>query len=294
MPNQLQYTKAPDIPPAMAALAQIASQALEDMLGNQQAGEQLQPNLSGKAVELIQNRLDMQVFIYMSNMAKAMKRCGEIWLSMKKATVTEQSRRMKVVDAAGKSSSVMMNQPMYDKTTGRVQMQNDLSKANFDVTPNVGPSSSSKRSATVRVLSAMLATTQDPATAAILNGLIMMNMDGEGLEDARDYFRKQLVQQGVIKPTPEEAQQMQAQQQAAAQQPPDANTQYLQAAAQQADAEAAQARAKTIDTIADAGLKDAQKAKTYAETMATHMNAHVNALSSLHDMVNTPPSPTLQ
>jgi hypothetical protein len=78
------YTKAPNIPPAVAALMQIAQQALSDLLGNQEAGEQLQPNMSGKAVELIQTRLDMQVFIYMSNFAKAMKRCGEIWLDMKK------------------------------------------------------------------------------------------------------------------------------------------------------------------------------------------------------------------
>lgn len=292
MPNQLQYTKAPDVPPAMAALAQIANQALEDMLGNQEAGEQLQPNLSGKAVELIQNRLDMQVFIYMSNMAKAMKRCGQIWLSMKRDTVTEQSRRMKVVDAAGKSSSVMMNQPMYDHASGRVKMKNDLSKANFDVTPNVGPSSSSKRSATVRVLSAMLANTQDPNTAAVLNGLIMMNMEGEGLEDARDYFRKQLVQQGVVKPTPEEAQQLQAEQQQASQQPPNANDQYLLAAADQAQADAAQARAKTVDTVADAGLKDAQRALAYAQAMSEHMDSHVNAVSALHDMLTAPaPAP---
>jgi hypothetical protein len=290
MPNQLQYTKAPDVPPAMAALAQIAGQALEDMLGNQQAGEQLQPNLSGKAVELIQNRLDMQVFIYMSNLAKAMKRGGQIWLSMKKDIVTEESRRMKTVDSAGNASSVVMNQPVMQD--GKITMKNDLSKANFDVNVNVGPSSSSKRSATVRVLSAMSATVQDPATAAILNGLIMMNMEGEGLEDARDFFRRQLVQQGVIKPTPEEAQELQAQQQAASQQPPDAQTQYLLSVAQQAQADAAQARAKTVDTIADAGLKQAQKAKAYAEAMATHMGAHVNAVSAFHDMAMASQQPS--
>jgi hypothetical protein len=285
MPNQLQYTKAPNVPPAMAALAEIAGQALEDMLGNQQAGEQLQPNLSGKAVELIQNRLDMQVFIYMSNLAKAMKRCGEIWLSMKRDIVSEQSRRMKVVDAAGKSSSVVMNQPHFDAQTGRTLLRNDLSKASFDVNVDVGPSSSSRRSATVRVLSALAANTQDPQTLAILNGLIMMNMEGEGLEDAREYFRSQLVKQGVIKPTPEEAQQLQ---QEAANQPPDPNAQYLLAAAEQASADAAQARAKTVDTIADAGLKHAQQAKTYAEAYAAHSKAHVDMATAFHEISQPP------
>jgi hypothetical protein len=89
------YTKAPNIPPAMAALVQIASQALEDLLGNQSAGEQVQPNISGKAVELIQTRLDMQTFIYMSNMAKFCKRVGEVWLSMAKEIYVEDERQMK-------------------------------------------------------------------------------------------------------------------------------------------------------------------------------------------------------
>src|SRR3990167_6528682 len=75
------YTKPPQIPQALAALLQITEQDMQDLLGNQQAGEELQPNISGKAVELVQNKLDMQTFIYMSNMSKAVKRSGEIWLS---------------------------------------------------------------------------------------------------------------------------------------------------------------------------------------------------------------------
>jgi len=34
----------------------------------------------GKAIELIQDKLDMQTYIYMSNFAKAMRRSGENWL----------------------------------------------------------------------------------------------------------------------------------------------------------------------------------------------------------------------
>ena len=50
------YTRAPQIPPAMAALLQITEVDMQDLLGKQEAGEDMQPNLSGKAVELIQNR----------------------------------------------------------------------------------------------------------------------------------------------------------------------------------------------------------------------------------------------
>ena len=125
------YTKAPNIPPAMAALAQIAGTALQDLLGNQQQGEQLQPNVSGKAVELIQNRLDMQVFIYMSNFAKAMKRAGEIWLGMMRDIVVEEARRMKTVDTSGNAGSVVLNEPAVDEKTGRVVVRNDISRAKW-------------------------------------------------------------------------------------------------------------------------------------------------------------------
>lgn len=276
------YTKAPNIPPAMAALVQIASQSLDDLLGNQQAGEQLQPNLSGKAVELIQNRLDMQVFIYMSNLAKSMKRSGEIWLSMMKDIVVEEGRRMKTVDANGEASSVVMNLPVYDPETAEEQVENDLTQANFEVDVDVGPSSSSRRAATVRSIIGMMQLTQDPQTLSVLNGLAMMNMDGEGISDARDYFRAKLVRMGVVKPSEEEKAELAAE---AANAKPDPQSQYLMAAAEEAAANAAQGRAKTVQAIADADLKRAQTAKTMAETMGEHNAQQIASAQALQNIL---------
>ena len=76
------YTKSPAIPPAMAALLQLTEQDMAEILGNNQQADKMVSNISGKAVEMIQQRLDMQTFIYMSNFAKGMQRCGESWLSM--------------------------------------------------------------------------------------------------------------------------------------------------------------------------------------------------------------------
>lgn len=271
-PNQLQYTKAPNIPPAVATLTQIATQALEDMLGNQQAGEQIQPNLSGKAVELIQNRLDMQVFIYMSNFAKTHKRLGEVWLSMMKDIAVEDSRSMKTLSDTGEVGSVTLNQPMIDKDGSQI-IANDIGNANYEVDVDVGPSSVSKRAATVRAITGILQMTQDPATQQILLASAMMNMDGEGLDDIRAYYRRMLVQQGVVKPTPEEQQEME---QSQANQQPDPQSQYLLAAADQAQADAAGARAKTVDTIAAAHLKQAQTVKTLAEAHGLPMQHVAN------------------
>lgn len=279
------YTKAPNVPPAMAALAQIAEQALQDLLGRQEQGEQLQPNLSGKAVELIQNRLDMQVYIYMSNFAKAHKRAGEVWLSMMKDIAAEESERRKTVDAEGEPGQVVLNQPFIDPETDEQYIENDMSAANFDVWVDVGPSSSSRRAATVRALTGMMQVTQDPETLSVLNGLAMMNMEGEGLSDVRPYFRKKMLRMGVVKPTDEEAKELQAE---AANAQPDPQAAALLGMAEEAQADAAAARAKTVQSIADADLKRAQTAKTYAEVMGEHNDQLIASVQALQGIMNPP------
>lgn len=261
------YTKAPEIPPALAALLQITELDMQDLLGNAQAGEQIRSNISEKAVELVQNSLGMQTFIYMSNMAKSMKRSGEIWLSMSKDVLVEEGRRMKTVSQQGDVGSVELLKPMMtDK--GKV-LENDLSQAKFDVAVEVGPSSSSKKSSTMRQIIEMMKIATDPETLQVLGAMAMMNMEGEGVDEAAGFFRKKLVSMGVVEPTEEEAKDL-AEAQANAQ--PDANTVYLQAAAQEAEAKAVKARADTISTIADAKKTEVETLKIAQEIDASQQD----------------------
>jgi hypothetical protein len=255
------YTRSPAVPPALAGLLQITEQDMQDILGNQGGAEKIVSNISGKAVEMIQQRLDMQTFIYMSNFAKAMKRCGEVWLSMAKDIYIEEGRKMKVITSDGETDMVELMQPTVDES-GRVVMLNDLSQANFDVDVDVGPSSSSKRAATVQALTGMLAITQDPETQQVLQSMAMMNMEGEGIWEVRDFFRKKLVRMGVVAPTEAEMEEMMVELQG---QPQDPNAVFLQAAAEEAVAKAARARADTVETIAEAEYKRAKTAETLSK-----------------------------
>lgn len=252
MPGPVAYTKAPSIPQALAALMQLIDIDLQDLLGNAQAGEEMQPNISGKVVELIQNRLDMQTFIYMSNFAKGVQQGGEIWLSMARDLYVEEGRKMKSLSPDGATGSVTLMQPAVDPDTKELVALNDLTEASFDVNVDVGPSSTSRRSSTVRQLTALLQVTQDPETRSVLEAMVLMNMEGEGMEDSRAYFRQKLVKLGVVKPTEEESQELQ---QAAANAPPDPNALFLQASAKKALADAAAAEAKVGNTHADTIVK---------------------------------------
>ena len=268
------YTKSAQIPPAMAALLQITESDMAEILGSSQQADKMVSGISGKAVELIQTRLDMQTFIYMSNMAKAVRRCGEIWLSMSKDIYVEEKRKMKTVGAMEEVGSIELMKPQIDEETGELIYENNLGDALFDVAVDVGPSSSSRRDATVRALTGMMQVTTDPTTQQVLQAMAIMNMEGEGIGDIKEYFRKQLVQMGVLQPTEEEQQQMM---EAQANVPQDPQTAYLLAEAAKAQALAIKAQADTEYTLA---RSEETKAKTIQTLSSVDIDERKSAIET--------------
>jgi hypothetical protein len=280
------YTKPPSIPPSMAALLQITEADMQEILGSPQQGDKMVSHLSGKTVELIQQRLDMQTFIYMSNMAKAVKRCGEIWLSIARDIFVEQGRKMKSIASNGKMEPVELMKPMVNEE-GEIEYENDLSDADYDVQVLVGPSSQTKRGATVRALTDMMTLTQDPEMTQVLSAMAMLNMEGEGIEDVRDYFRKKLLRMGVVRPTEVEAQEMAVEAQNAQ---PDPQAQYLQAASEEAIARASKAQADSILAVARA---EEARAKT-TETLSKVSTTDQDRIFALADRLTQATQPQMQ
>jgi flagellar biosynthesis regulator FlbT len=275
------YSEPPDIPQPLAALLQITEQDVADLMGMQDAAEQMTPNISGVAIELIQTRVDQNNFIYMSNMAKAVKRCGEIWLSMARDVYVERGRKMKTVAENNDIAGITLNTPTIDPETSATVYANDLEKAKFDVAVTVGPSSESKRAGTVRSLVGMLQFAQnDPEMATVLTSMAMMNMEGEGLKDVRNFFRKRLVKMGAVEPNEEEMQAMEAELQA---QEPDANAALLLAEAEKSKTQAAVNAAKVANTEADTQLKQAQAGKVLADIDSLGKSDALKVLKELRE-----------
>jgi hypothetical protein len=275
------YTKPPSIPPSMAALLQITEADMQEILGSPQQGDKMVSHLSGKTVELIQQRLDMQTFIYMSNMGKAIKRCGEVWLSIARDIFLEQGRKMKSIASNGKMEPVELMKPVVNDE-GEIEYENDMSCAEYDVEVIVGPSSATKRQATVRAITDMMTITQDPEMLQVLSSMAMLNMEGEGVEDVRDFFRKKLLKMGVVKPTDIEAQELAVEAQNAQ---PDPQAQYLRAASEQAIAQAAKAQADSILSVAKA---EEARAKT-TETLSKVSTTDQERIFALADRLTMPP-----
>jgi len=240
------YTRNPQIAPALAALLQLTDQDMRDILGNPEAGEKIAANISGDAISQIQDRIDMQTYIYMSNMAKAMKRSGEIWLSISKDIYVEENRTMKTINEAGDTKSVILSQAGIGEDGG-VESKNDLSKAKFEVFADVGPASSTRKQATVKALTEMMRVVTDPQDLKVLSSMIMLNMEGEGVDDLRGYYRNQLIRIGAVEPTEEEAQQLAAE---AANAKPSAEENFLNAEATKSEAQAQKAHADIVLNVA--------------------------------------------
>lgn len=256
------YTKPPSIPPAMAALLQLTEQDMADILGSSQQADKMVSNISGKAVEMIQERIDGHAFIYMANAAIMHKRMGEVWLSMARDVYIEEGRKVKLIDAQGETDSGVLMAPKLNSKTRAIEYENDLDATAFDVSVSVGPTSRSKRQSTLRSLINMIQITDDPETRSVLTGMAMLNMEGEGISEVRDFFRKRLVRMGVIEPTKDEIAKMKTEEENA---PQDPNAVFLQAAAEEAMAKASQARASVIKTVADSELSRAKTIETMSK-----------------------------
>ena len=280
------YTKSPEIPPALAVLLQLTEEDMKDLLGVQTAAEEVPKGISTDTMQMFVNRIDMQVFIYLSNMAKSVKRCGEIWLSMAKDIFVEEGRLMKAVGTSGELSQIQLMKPMIDERSAKIRYDNDFSRAKFDVNVEVGPSSATKRAATVRALVNMAQLTDDPETKQVLGSMAMMNMEGEGISDVRRYFRRKLIRMEVVKPNEQEIEELKVEIENAK---PSAQDEYLIAAAGAEQARGAKAQADTIKSQADADKARAETLEILNKLDNDSARIAIEAIEKLGPRV-TPPS----
>jgi hypothetical protein len=287
------YTDPPPVPQSLAALLELTDTSIKELLGNQQAGEQVPSNVSNELMQTVQTHVDMQAFIYMDNFAKSMLRSGQIWLGMARDSVyDEEGRRMRTVGPDGSEGEVRLKQPQI--VDGAHAVMNDLQRGKYEADVDAGPGFKSRRDAMVAALVQMLPIVQDPQLQAIIASLILANMDGEGLEDVREFMRMRLVTMGVVKPTDEERKKLEEQQKAAASQPPSpqqlmehaelahrlAETQETRANTEKTLADSANSRAGAISKLADHGLDRLRLAHEILQTLITQTSEDAAAAST--------------
>lgn len=257
------YTKAPVIPQAMGALIESSGALIGELTGNQSNGEQLVSNVSTEAVEMVQDKVDAQAYIYLDNFAKTIAHVGRIWLSMAQVVYDEENREMPGVSHDDTDSKVVINKPTIKD--GQLAYENDMQGGKYKVTVDIGEAFSTQRDKTIKRLLNLVPMIQDPQQQSALLNTILANQDGEGMHDLSRYARKNLINMGIVEPDEQEAKEMEAAQQAAANQPPSVEQEYYKAEAAKALAGAEKAKADTQKTLAEVDETRADTAKTLFE-----------------------------
>lgn len=286
------YTPSTPLSPAVAALLQYTGATIQQITGS--AGiDSIPSNIATDTVDSIFNRLDTQSFIYMDNMAKSMRWCGVVWLSMARE-VYGSDKETRIMNEDGSDDMVLLNGSVLDRQTGQQIALNDLTVGKYEVTVDVGQSFASRRDATVRQLTSILQSLppQHPYYSIIMS-MIIDAMDGEGISDLKEYNREQLLLQGVSKPrTPEEEQMVEQAKQAQQSQPDPAAIQaqgvFLtgQADLIKAQTDASAQQIKAFSAAEDAKLKQAQTVKTIVEANNINKQSVMDALKLLGDFFN--------
>ncbi len=202
------------VPQALMMSIQESRMAVEDVANTGLPNDILDVDLSGKAVQALQQRLDQQSIVYQQNLKFAKRRDAEIYASM--ATVVYDSPRevtLTLPDGSRKKEKILSS--VQDAQTGELVVLNDLTNMEFDVYADVGPSYSSVKDKTVEQINSMMSVAAQAGDQALVKILLLKQaalVDGIAFDDVRDYANKQLMMMGVRKPeTPEDEQFMQEQ-----------------------------------------------------------------------------------
>lgn len=241
------YTEPPQVPQALAVLIEKTDQDVHELTGNQASGEQLVSNVSTESVELVQDKVDSQSYIYISNWAKTMAQVGRVWLSMAQVIYDEQERQMTGLLSNDSDKSLIINRPIIKD--GQFAYENDVQNGRYRVSVDIGEVFATQRDKAVKRLIALLQVIADPMTQSALINTILANQDGTGLKDLAKFARKQLVMSGIAEPSDDEKAEIEAMTQQNKE--PSPQDLWLQAESQKAMAEAERKTADTMRVLAD-------------------------------------------
>jgi hypothetical protein len=261
-----------DLPQGAIALAQMSIQDIQATIGFYDAsvGNADDMNrVSGKALVQHNRRSDLGSYEFVDGFAAATQLTWEMYIDMIPHTY-DSERIERTIGASGIEQMVTLNQ-----STGQVDengqdvILNDLKKGKYDVTVTLGSNYETARQESLDTLLGLAETL--PQTAAIISDLIAKNVDTPDAHEMERRLRIPLIQQGIVKPTPQE-------QQAGVGQP----TPAQQAAQAMQQLEQRLALAKTQKTEADAAIAGSRAQASPMEQEKLKLGNMVLA-SKIHD-----------
>ena len=247
-----------------AAIFQLITQFMTDTLGGVPQ-DTLDPNASGKAINAILKREDLGTQQYFDNIANAIEWSGVVWEGIRREIYTS-GRTVNTIGFDGTESRQILGKIELDSQGDQVEI-NSLEGKRFKSYSDSGPQYETQREETVEIAKGILeAISRIPGAEQYSMPLLFTifdNMPSDGMRIVKEFNRKLMLIQGIVKPETDEEKQMVAQ----AQQPQeDPQQKLVEAAANQQNAEARQLDASSLDKVASAEKKAAETQKILTET----------------------------
>jgi hypothetical protein len=185
---------------------------------------------------------------------------------------------MRAIDDKGGDTYITLGQPAIAKD-GR-QVASNAFDGKYRCIVDVGPSSRTRRDATVRSLVGMAeaaSSANDAELAAACITAALAEMDGEGISDLKKWVRMRAVRMGILQPTDDEKQELAKEAQS---QQPDPQTILALSMAKQATADAQKSGASAINALAQAELNKAKALELLASVSREDRQQIIDAINA--------------
>lgn len=289
-PGPVAYMESPEVPQANALMLQASTEAVKEVATQGVSAEAVTQQVAFNTINQLNQRADLESFVFQDNLATAMRRDGEIYASMVN-DLYDVPRRVTIALPDGGEKEIELLTQVVDYQSGEVVTLNDV-RGRYECYTDVGPSFQSMKEQSRAEIQELLG--KVPVEAPEWKMLLLQYftlLDGKGTEMMREYANKQLVVMGLKKPeTPEEEQALQqAQQQKQNHQDP--NVLLAQAQMVAAQAEVQKAQNATTETqikafTAQQSAMEAQANTVYKLAQARNIdaNALMNAIKLLNEV----------
>lgn len=240
---------------------------------------------SGVAIEAQARRGDTGSFIFADNLVKSIE-YSAIVLTDLIPRIYDTERVVSIMQPDGTVELTPINQTVIDQETGRPAVVTDLKAGKYNVTVKTGPMFATQREKAAGLLQDLAV--NNPAFATVTPDLIAKSLDTPLADALHERLRKQMISQGLVEPTEEEAEEMSVEQlkrealireiepQIRQQMQNDSNIRLLNAEAGKREAEVAAIQATTKGkngkTIADANASELDANKTANESMGVMLD----------------------
>lgn len=165
----------------------------------------LDTEASGKAINAILRRVDMNVQPIFDNIQNAMQHAGNVYRHIAAEIYSERAgRSVNLVNERGDTRRVKLME-QRGAANGELTYGNNPARGKFEVVVDTGPSFQTQREETVVALKDIVAAMvpQDPLRQLVLGKLIEL-MPAQGMDDLKDYIHKEQLRSGIAKPETDE------------------------------------------------------------------------------------------